>query len=167
MENNPQEQEIPKAFELVERLLAMFREDGETVVFGDTPGRAVAIAHLRLSEGGELPVLVEVTQTPLLNQEQAAGLMKVSTRTLQKWSADGLPSIPYQVGGRAFPRYPLNLLQKYADRIGHRPGTLRDGEFGRRMKMIDKIQNRAWALNPGKLDEVTAFIMGPPRRQGA
>jgi hypothetical protein len=125
---------VPKAFELVERILALYREDPSSVEFGEQPGRAIAIAHVHVPDEGEIPVLLSLEATPLLSQDQAAELMKISTRTLQKWAAAGLPSIPYRVGARTYPKYPLNLLEEYARSVGHKPGTVRVGAFGRRLK---------------------------------
>jgi len=129
----PQKEAVPKAFELVERVLAMHRADSASVDFGEQPGRAVAIAHIQVPDEGEIPVLLSLEVTPLLTQDQAAEVLKISSRTLQKWAADGLPSVAYRVGSRSFPRYPLNLLEDYARSIGHQPGTVRVGAFGRRL----------------------------------
>jgi hypothetical protein len=133
MKESPKEA-IPKAFELVETLLAMHRAEPGSVDFGEIPGKAVAIGHVPVEGGGAVSVMVELTATPLLNQTQAAAAVKVSTRTLQKWAGEGLPSVPYKVGNRVFPMYPERFLREYAEKIGHRPGWLRVGQFGRRKK---------------------------------
>lgn len=76
------------------------------------------------------PEVFELNTRCIHNQKQAAEFCKTSTRTLQRWTAQGLNHIPYknQV------LYDEDDLVDYMEEIGHHPSMQRVGRYGHKIK---------------------------------
>lgn len=77
-----------------------------------------------------VPEIFELNVRCIHNQKQAAEFCGVTTRTLQRWNAQGLNNIQYknQV------LYDEDDLVAFMEEIGHHPGMQRVGKYGHKIK---------------------------------
>lgn len=119
-------------------MLSMFKKDGDQVQCAEEEGRTVCFFRLPIADetgkpAGEMPVMIDVAVTPLLTAEQAAKHVEISTRTLLSWRKDGLLTIDFVCGKRRSPMFPLSILQRYCQAIGHKAGMKRCGDGNYRL----------------------------------
>lgn len=119
--------------DVLQTMLDAFKKDPSQVLqCAEEAGRMVCWFFVPIADEsdkpiGHLPMLFDITATPMLTIDQAAELMKISTRTLSVWRKHGLMTIDVLMGKRKRTFFPLSLLRAYCGRIGHKIGLLRCG----------------------------------------